>query len=262
MPRLEPGLLRVLTDLERGLRELGFPFAIVGALVPELLLEARPARMTNDADVMVVIDSLADFDALKDRLADYGFSRTRSPHRLQHRAGGVVDILPFSEAMAPAGRLELEEGLVLNTAGFAHVAPNAIEVSIAEGPTVPVAPVPLYVLLKLVAFTDRKAPKDLGSVLHCLEHYLEGDDRRYDADHDGAGVPYEYTCAYLLGIDGRPFLDAPLRQVVTTLLDRFDEPDADVVRIAIAEKGRLYVDDEERTKAFDLFRWYRRGTGL
>ena len=42
MPRIEPGLVPVVTDLERGLRELGIPFAVVGALVPELLLDARP----------------------------------------------------------------------------------------------------------------------------------------------------------------------------------------------------------------------------
>jgi hypothetical protein len=33
---------------------------------------------------------------------------------------------------------------------------------------------------------------------------------RYGAEHDGEGVPYEYTGAYLLGVDGRPFLDAEL----------------------------------------------------
>ena len=53
MSRIEPTLVPVVTDLERGLRELGIPFGIVGALVPELLLDARPARMTNDADVTV-----------------------------------------------------------------------------------------------------------------------------------------------------------------------------------------------------------------
>jgi hypothetical protein len=41
MPRIEPSLVPVVTDLERGMRELGIPFAIVGALVPELLLDAR-----------------------------------------------------------------------------------------------------------------------------------------------------------------------------------------------------------------------------
>ncbi len=65
MSRIEPTLVPVVTDLERGLRELGIPFGIVGALVPELLLDARPARMTNDADVTVVVQSLADFETLE-----------------------------------------------------------------------------------------------------------------------------------------------------------------------------------------------------
>jgi predicted nucleotidyltransferase len=80
MPRLEPALLPVVMDLERGLRTLGVPFAVVGALVPELLLDMRPARMTNDADVTVAVESLAEFETLKDRLGDFGFVRTRAPN--------------------------------------------------------------------------------------------------------------------------------------------------------------------------------------
>ncbi|MFN8582487.1 MAG: hypothetical protein U0163_16120 [Gemmatimonadaceae bacterium] len=64
----EPALLPVVMDLERGLRTLGVPFAVVGALVPELLLDVRPARMTNDADVTVAVESLA-VRTLRDRLA-------------------------------------------------------------------------------------------------------------------------------------------------------------------------------------------------
>ena len=93
---------------------MGVEFGVVGALVPELLLDARPLRMTNDVDVVVIVDSLADFDRLKVRLADFGFSPTRVPHRLQHRAGGLLDVLPFSENVAPGGRLELGEDVVLN----------------------------------------------------------------------------------------------------------------------------------------------------
>jgi predicted nucleotidyltransferase len=218
--------------------------------------------MTNDADVTVVVQTLADFETLKDRLAEFDFTRTRLPHRMRHRSGGLVDLLPFSEALAPDGRLQLEEGFVLNMAGFGQVVRHAVPTKIEGDLTLPLAPLPLYALLKLVAFSDRKAAKDLGSVLHCLEHYLEDDGRRYGVDHDGAGVPYDYTCAYLLGVDGARFLDAPLRQAVTAVLDRFDEPEADVVGIATGEKGRLHLDDEERTKTFELFRWYRFGAGL
>ena len=261
MPRVDPGLMPVVVDIERGLRELGVPFGIVGALVPELLLDVQPYRMTNDLDLAVVVESLANFDLLKERLADYGFTRTRRPHRLDHRDGGWVDILPVNETIARDG-LELEDGFVLNMAGFGHVVPNAVPVAIDGGPTLPLAPLPLYVLLKLVAFSDRKEPKDLAGVLHCLEHYLEDDDRRYGVDHDDEGVPYEYTGAYVVGVEARPFLDEPLSEVVEAVLDRIDDPDATVIGIAARETRGLIVEDGHRLEIFELFRWYRLGTGV
>jgi predicted nucleotidyltransferase len=229
MPRLEPALVPVVADLERGLRTFGVPFALVGALVPELLLDVRPARMTNDADVTVTVESLAEFETLKDRLADFGFARSRAPHRLVHGSGGRADLLPFGPGVTQDGRLELEADLVLNMAGFEHVVPSAVWVSIDDGPTIPVVPLPLFVLLKLVAFSDRKAPKDLAGVFHCLRHYLEDDERRYGVEHDGAGVLFEYTGAYLLGIDGRRFLGPELSQAVATVLDRFADSDSEGV---------------------------------
>lgn len=262
MPRIEPGLIPVVTDLERGLRELGIPFGVIGALVPEILLDARPPRMTRDADVTVIVESLADFESLKDRLGHYGFARTRLPHRMQHRAGGLLDILPFSEAIAPEGRLQLENGFVINMAGFGYVIPNVISTPIDNGPALPLTPLPLYALLKLVAFSDRKEPKDLAGVLHCLEHYLEDDERRYGVEHEGEGVPFEYTCAHLLGVDGRPFLDESLSRAARTVLDRFNDPDADVAGMVAREKNQFVVDDEHRIEILDLFRWYRLGTGL
>ncbi len=261
MPRVDaPGLMRVVVDLERGLRELEIPFGIVGALVPELLLDVQPPRRTNDVDVAVVVEGLGDFDLLKDRLADYGFTRTRRSHRLDHR-DGWVDILPFNEAITRDG-LQLEEGLTLNMAGFGYVVPNAVAVPIEGGPTLPLAPLPLYVLLKLVAFSDREEPKDLASVLHCLEHYLEDDDRRYGVDHDGEGVPYEYTAAYLVGDEAKPFLDASVSVSVNAVLNRFDSPEATVIGVVAREMGKFIVEDEHRLEIFELFRWYRLGTGL
>ncbi|MCC7241125.1 MAG: hypothetical protein IT180_04305 [Acidobacteria bacterium] len=87
MARIEPTLLPVVPDLERGLRELGVPFGIRRG-AGERLLDARPARMTNDADVMVVVQTLAEFDALKDQLAGYRFERPRLAHRLRHASRG------------------------------------------------------------------------------------------------------------------------------------------------------------------------------
>lgn len=262
MPRIEPTLVPLVADVERGLRELGVPFGVVGALVPELLLDARPVRMTKDADRMVVVETLPDFEKLKDNLAVYGFERTNLPHRLRHITGGLLDVLPYSDSIAPGNHLKLKDGFVFNMAGFRHVIPNSVPTTIEEGLILPLAPLPLYAVLKLVAFSDRRAPKDLGGVLHCLEYYLEDDERRYGIDFEGSGIPYDYTGAHLLGLDSRPFLDDSVAAIVTAVLERFDDPDAELVGIAAAEKGRYYLDDEHRTHVFELFRWYRLGTGL
>lgn len=260
MPRLEAALLAVVRDLERGLRTLGVPFALVGALVPELLLDVRPIRMTNDADVMVVVESLASFETLKDRLIGFGFVRTRAPHRLRHHTGGFVDVLPFSSSIAPKGRLELQDDLVINMAGFEHVVPSAVQIAIDEGLTLPLVPLPLYTILKLVAFSDRKAPKDLAGVFHCLRYYLDDDERRYGAEHEGVGVPFEYTGAHLLGVDGRPFINGEVARTVGAVLDRFTDPDADPVGMIVHERRRITVED--RRDVFEHFRWYRLGAGL
>lgn len=262
MARIDPAFIPVLSDLARGLRELEVPYCIIGALVPELLLDSGSGRMTNDADVTVVVDGLGEFNRLKSRLADFGFAETRAPHRLQHRDGGLVDVLPFSVRLVPDGTLKLKDDFVLNMAGFQHVVPNAVPISLTPDLIVPVTPMPLYVLLKLVAFGDRRAPKDLASVHHCLRHYLEDDDRRYGLDYAGEGVPFEYTCAYLLGADCRRFLDPAITAAARAVLDRFESADAGVVGIILRESGRHLPEPASLDEVFQLFRWFRLGAGL
>jgi predicted nucleotidyltransferase len=240
--RIDPAFIPPLSDLAHALRTLQVPFCLIGALVPDLLLDTAQSRKTNDADVTVVVNSLVAFEHLKHRLAAFGFVETPRPHRLQHRDGGLVDVLPFSPSLAPDGRLELDPGTVLNMAGFNHVVPNAVNVSITADLTLPVTPVPLYILLKLVAFGDRHAPKDLVSVLHCLEHYLEGDERRYGLDYGGDGVPFEYTCAHLAGLDAGMFLDESLAPSVRAVTDRFTDVDASIVGIVAREQGHAFVE--------------------
>ena len=225
MPRVDPIVVSALSDLARGLRALQIDFCIIGALVPELLLGAMPPRVTNDADATVILDSLADFEQLKERLAEFGFASTRLPYRLAHDDGGWVDLLPYSTTLAPTGHLDLARDLSFNMAGYEQVVPNAVQVVVAPDLTVPLVPLPLYVLLKLVAYGDRKEPKDLGSVLHCLRYYVEEDDRRYGLDYDGTPVPFEYTCAYL-GRDAQRFCDRSIAGSASVVLDRFDGPDA------------------------------------
>jgi predicted nucleotidyltransferase len=262
MTRVDPVVLPALSDLARGLRAVDTPFCIIGALVPELLLDVRPPRSTNDTDATVILASFSEFEQLKDRLADFGFERTARPYRLVHRSGAWVDLLPYSERLAPAGRLQLEGGRSLNMAGFEQVLPSALEVRVTPGLTVPVLPLPLYVLLKLVAFGDRREPKDLASVLHCLRHYAEKEDRRYGLDYNGDAVLFEQTTAYLLGQDCRRFLTAALSAAVSPVLNAFESPDASVVGTVAREEEGFGVDEGRMQDVFELFQSFREGAGL
>lgn len=124
-------------------------FCVIGALVPDLLLNEPPDQATLDADVVVFVPDLETFERIKTELV--GFQPTKYPYRLQHESGGRADILPYSEALARDGVLRLEPDYVFNMAGFDHVARAIIDITLASRDTVPVVRVPLYVLLKLVA---------------------------------------------------------------------------------------------------------------
>ncbi len=262
MQRMDPLVARVLSELVGGLRALRVDFCVIGAVAPELLLGVRPRTFTRDADVTVILESLAEFEQLKDGLLRFGFERTRHTYRLSHNEGGWVDLLPYSERLTPGGQLELGPDLILNMAGFNQVLPSAIEVEVAPGLTVPVVALPLYVLLKLAAFGDRGAQKDLASVLHCLRHYAEDEDRRYGLDFGGEPIPYEQTSAYLLGHDGRRFHDPPLVTVISSVLDQFSTPDSTIVFRVAREDGGTRAEADERSQVFELFRWFRIGAGI
>lgn len=256
MPSVDPALEPVLTALVRGLQAPGIPFCVIGALALELLLETKPAVRTNDADAVVLVDDLAAFDAVKQGLASSGFSKTRLAYRLTHKDGGIVDILPYSRQLAPDGTLRLPPDLVLNMAGFDRVVAAAVPVTLDSGLVVPVAPLPLYALLKLVAYTDRKAEKDLAAVEHLLRHYADDDDRRWGLEHRGELVEYDYGPAYLLGKDGTQFLGPDLVEVLQPLLATLTDRDGDSGAVPHRDDDH---EDQWKPRREDLFLWYGRG---
>jgi len=257
MPSLDPALESVVTALVQGLRALEVPFCIVGALVPELLLETRPESRTNDADVVVIVPDLAAYADVKRGLErrPYDFAQTAVPHRLTRRGGGLVDILPYSCGLAPEGVLRLEPGVAMNAAGFDRVIGAAIHVRLDSGLELPVVPLPLFVLLKLVAYSDRKLMKDLEGVEHVLRHYANDDDRRWGLVHEGNLIEFDYGPAYLLGADARQFLGPELVATLTPLLATLSDA-------STALRDYRGDDAEWRPGFKDLLLWYRRGLGL
>ena len=257
MPSLDPALEPVVAALVHGLRALSVPFCIIGALVPELLLETRPESRTNDADVVVIVPDLAAFAEVKHHLAQepYNFVETALPHRLRRRGGGLVDVIPYSRELSPDGVLRLEPDVVMNTAGLDRVIGAAIHVRLDSGVEIPVVPLRLFVLLKLVAYSDRNLTKDLEAVEHVLRHYANDDDRRWGLVYEEQLVEFDYGPAYLLGVDGKLFLGPELVATLTPVLAALSD--------ASTGMARRRIDDAAWRPDFkDLLLWYRRGLGL
>lgn len=261
MAPIDPILIPMLHDLTRGLNASGVAFYLIGGLVPELQLEERPPRLTNDADIVVTAHTRQDFDDIKKGLESQGFSQTPLPYRLRHASGGRLDLLPFGHGIVQDGKLVLDTDHVFNMAGFEHVASSAVNVALNDM-TIPSVPLPLYVLLKMVAFSDREQPKDLAGVRHVLRHYRSDDEECYGLEHKGLYVPWDYAAPFLTGRDGRPFITGSLDSTCAAVLDRIDDITDPLASVIIRELGLQVIDDEHVNELRQLFRWYRAGAGL
>jgi predicted nucleotidyltransferase len=183
------------------------------------------------------------------------------PMRFRDEAGVLVDVIPYGDALAPEGRLNLPGDIELSVEGFAHLMPHAVHIELIPGLPVAVAPLPLYAMLKLVAYADRRKLKDLTGFLHCARYYedVEASDRRYGLEQAGEMTPLEFGGAFLLGLDGRPYRDPHLRERLTHLLEGLIDREGPDLHEAAHEVGRLPSDDRWREECHQLIRWYRLG---
>lgn len=262
-PLRDPHLVETVVALADGLEHANVRYCLIGALVPELLLKTPPSRKTNDADVVVLVDTLLDFDRVKRVLEQppYGFVRTRQPFRMEHGAGRI-DVLPYSETLAPDGLLRLPPGAPYNMRGFNRIFESPITVDLGVGRALPLVTVPLYALLKLVAYSDRLLPRDPAGVLHCLIHYEEDSERLYGVEHGGTLIDFDVTSAYLLGHDGQELVDEALAATIRPILEALADPDSPLGSSTVYEYRNGASDERLRALTARLFDAYRTGLGV
>src|SRR5689334_16402221 len=84
LPKIEDDLVEALTLLRNYLEQKGIPFALVGALVPSILLSSEiGARETRDADHVIKLSSWAEWETVITDLVKFGFMRSRGEQ--EHR---------------------------------------------------------------------------------------------------------------------------------------------------------------------------------
>lgn len=189
---------------------------LVGALARDLLLEYAHgiaiARATTDADFAVAVGSWEDFSTIREALlASSDFEPTRVEHRVVFKAETRIDLVPF-------GGIENSDGTInwpskgnptMNVIGFAEALRTSVDVSLPSGQQLKVAGLAMQILLKLVAWQDRRASRpgvDAGDIMLILRSYSEcGNLERLINDHSDlmkrADFDYELSGSILAGRD-------------------------------------------------------------
>ena len=259
-PVLEAALVRIVRTLGTARRD----YCLIGALVPRLLMLVPPAQRTRDVALVVEATSPDDVEVLTKMLQSIGYTPPAPPIRFRDASGVQVDLIPFSEALAPDQRVALPGEVVLRTEGLRQALAHAVRLELVPGLRVAVAPLPLYAMLKLSAYADRHLARDLNGFLHCARHYEDGEsgERRYGLEHQGALVPLEFGGALLSGFDGVPFQSRELQDKLRGVLNSLEAEEAPSLAEAARDSGRLPTDERWLTECHQLVEWYRLGASV
>lgn len=271
---IDPKTAAALLVLARVLVEDGRDLVLIGAIVPQLLIDLRlglqtSGRTTRDVDAVVRAVSWEDFGRIRRRLFEAGFRPGSPPHELVFEQDVNIDLIPYGPGLVQNDRLEWPgEDRVMSTLGVEEAFECAKQEQIAPGLRLRVVPIPGLVLLKLVAYQDRpeERARDLTDVVYCFEHY-EGrieESRRFDLTGvtvEGQPIQFDEAGAYLLGTEvaglARPkSLDAVSR-FLKILADEYAKPIGQILT-----QERSFTNNERRRRElFRLFRVFAAGVG-
>ncbi len=263
MPKIEGDLAKALSVLRDYFAEKQIPFALVGALVPALLLSSEVgARETRDADHVIKLASWEDWEAVIADLINLGFTRGRGEqeHRLYYGTA-EIDLIPYGITNGPGEVLIWRKsGNQMNMTGFADVFQYAVLMEVTPGVTLPVVPLWLFAVLKVIAYLDRKFPRDLYDLVYVLEQYESSGkgSRRFKIVTEVADMTYETAGAYLLGCDVGKYASQKATALVKSFVGQVADEYHAVVNTILRQENRL-DSDTRRQAVFKLVEGFRKG---
>jgi predicted nucleotidyltransferase len=224
--------IKALRDLMEVATSLDVRVMLIGAAARLLMFDWKhdlpQSRTTKDWDLAVKLESWDAFLKLKTALTKpprARFSQAKAEQRIIHVSGTLVDLIPF-------GGIETKDGTIvwprdhteMTVVGFTQAYDNAELVEIAEGLRLCVVTIPFLLVLKVVAFHDRRKFDDLRDILFILEKYFEYEDinRIFDelSDQLAAGeISFDNAGQYLIGRDVGRLCHSQTREKVVSVLD-------------------------------------------
>ncbi|MBW4510312.1 MAG: nucleotidyl transferase AbiEii/AbiGii toxin family protein [Scytonematopsis contorta HA4267-MV1] len=223
---------QVLLDMKTITDSLQLSVLIVGAGARILVFDSQfqiSGRETIDLDFAVKVNSWSDFQALSMEMTqgvNSRFQATRTPHKFIHISTGIeVDIVPFGAIGQPNQKIQWSDGNQMNIVGFDEAFLTAESRRIEEV-EFKVINISAFLVLKLLAWNDRKANKDLEDVYFILEKYND-DERVFTELLDELSqevIKYDDASAFLLGRNiQKTFGETTInkaKQILTEILQR------------------------------------------
>ncbi len=148
----------------------------------------------------------------------------------------------------------------MNMTGFGEVFHFATPTEVAPGVMLPVVPLWLFTVLKMVAWSDRQFPRDLHDLVYVLEHYepVGQSSRRFDLAGEVDSLTYETAGAFLLGRDVQLNASAKAMELVRSFISQITDEHHSVVNVMLREENQLF-SDERRQAIFQLIKAFRQG---
>ena len=207
-------ILDALQKIGETATELRIPFLLIGAMARDMLLEhvhdMSKERRTMDVDIGVMVGSWAEFSEFSEAMTARGFERNPAvAHRFSSDKGFVIDIVPFGGLADANGFISWppDDNPMMRVTGFDDALRHCLRVAVCLGQVVNVVSLPGLVMLKLLAWNDRRyaSAKDAQDLALLVRLYGDfSQDRLFDSESElmkRHGFDIEMAGAELLGQD-------------------------------------------------------------
>lgn len=256
--KVDPGTLQILRDVHEAASKIGVKLLLIGAFARDLWLrlvhELPAGRATEDYDLAVLIPTWSHYDEMRQVLIDSGHYEADPDQRQRLVAGKLkVDLVPFGGLETHPGEVSWppEGAIEMSTLGLNEALTHGIQVQMADEFVVNVASLSALAMLKMIAWTDRKAAKDAYDVMLIARRYADAGhrdrllDERFELLEEFSD--YELAGAAFLGIDirsiARPETRKPIQAALEAAINYAD--DGRFISAAIDCLGD-YEDREQR----------------
>jgi len=211
---IEPNVLAVLEYVHSAAKAQGVQYLMIGARAIDIQLHnvhgLATFNPTNDTDFAVAVESWTHFNALKNALIGTGkfIPDRHKAQRLEYEGASPVDLVPFGALENPRGTISWPPDFdqTMAVQGFAEINAAAEEIAVpGRAIVLRAASLPGLVMLKFLAWRDRRGTKDARNIAALLQKYsLIMDDSRIFTDealYRSLGYDNVKVGAALLGKD-------------------------------------------------------------